>query len=73
MKATTEIEDFNEFFHTSFSDEEADTIGGLVIQELGRLPEKGEKVTLGKLQLTVARVDPRRLHTLIVLCHEEQA
>ncbi len=73
VKATTEVEDINEFFHTSFSDEEADTIGGLVIQELGRLPEKGEKVTLGKLQLMVARVDPRRLHTLIVLCHEEHA
>ncbi len=66
VKATTEIDDFNEFFNTEFSDEEVDTIGGLVIQELGRMPEKGEKVQLGKLNLTVARVDARRLHLLTV-------
>lgn len=66
VKATTEIEDINIFFDTQFSDEEVDTIGGLVIQELGHMPQKGEKVILGKLKLSVARMDNRRLHTLIV-------
>lgn len=70
IKATTTIDDVNEFFSTDFSDEEADTIGGLVISELGYLPEKGEKVTLENLELSVARVDPRRLHTLIIVQNE---
>ena len=69
VKATTEIDDFNTFFNTEFSDEEVDTIGGLVIQELGRMPEKGEKVQLGKLNFTVSRVDARRLHLLTVSHH----
>ena len=67
IKAVTEIEDINEFFGTCYSDEEVDTIGGLVIQELGHLPVRGEKVTLGPLQFTVARVDHRRLHTLMAV------
>lgn len=65
IKATTEIEDINTFFGTQFSNEEVDTIGGLVIQELGHLPVRGEKVQLDGLQFTVARADNRRLHTLM--------
>lgn len=67
IKATTEIEDINEYFGTDFSDEEADTIGGLVIQEIGHLPVRGEKVIIGPLQFTIARADNRRLHTLMAM------
>lgn len=66
VKAFTEITDINDFFGTQFSNDEVDSIGGLVIQELGYLPVRGEKVTIGKLQITVARVDARRLHTLMI-------
>lgn len=65
IKATTEIAAINEYFGTDFSDEEADTIGGLVIHELGHLPVRGEKVQLGDLLFNVARADNRRLHTLM--------
>ena len=65
IKATTEIADINAYFGTAFSDEEADTIGGLVIHELGHLPVRGEKVQLGDLLFNVARADNRRLHTLM--------
>ena len=65
IHAATEIEDINAFFGTEYSSEEADTIGGLVIQELGHLPVRGEKVIIGSLQFTVARADNRRLHTLM--------
>ncbi len=66
VDATTEIDDFNEYFGTSFSDEEADTIGGLVVQAFGHLPERGEKIILNKQTFTVARADSRRVHTLMV-------
>ena len=41
INAVTEIEDINAFFGTDYSSEEADSIGGLVIQELGHLPVRG--------------------------------
>ncbi len=67
INAVTEIEDINEYFGTDYSDEEVDTIGGLVIQEIGHLPVRGEKVVIGPLQFTVARADNRRLHTLMAI------
>ena len=66
VKATTEIEDFNEAFATHFSDEEYGTVGGLVIRHFGRLPKRGEAVELEGLKIQVLRADSRRVHTLVV-------
>lgn len=66
VKATTEIEDFNEAFGCSFPDEEVDTVGGLVIRHLGRLPKRGEIVPLDGFKVQVLRADSRRVHTLLV-------
>lgn len=66
VRALTEIDDFNDYFDTNFSDEEADTVGGLVLAQLGHMPKRGERVQLGELELTVLRADSRRLHTLLV-------
>jgi magnesium and cobalt transporter len=66
VKAVTEIADFNEAFGTRFSDEECDTVGGLVIRKLGRLPRRNEVVMLDGLRLQVLRADSRRVHTLLV-------
>ena len=66
VRALTDIDDFNTQFNTHFDDEEVDTIGGLIIHELGHLPVRGEKVQLGDLLFNVARADNRRLHTLMV-------
>lgn len=73
INAVTEIADINRFFGTNYSDEEADTIGGLMIQEMGYLPVRGEKVILGPLQFTVARADNRRLHTLMAIRIKDDA
>jgi len=66
VKATTEIADFNTAFATAFSDEDYDTVGGLVIHQLGRLPKRNEVVVLDGLRLQVLRADSRRVHTLLV-------
>ncbi len=66
VKAATEIVDFNEVFKTELSDEHCDTIGGLVIHELGRLPKRNEIVTIAGLRIQVMRADSRRVHTLLV-------
>jgi len=66
VKATTEIADFNDAFKTNFSDEEFDTLGGLVIHHLGRLPKRGEAMQIDGLRIQVLRADSRRVHTLLV-------
>jgi magnesium and cobalt transporter len=67
VKAGTEIADFNERFGTSFSDEEFDTIGGLVLKRFGRVPKRGEQVTMDDLTFKILRGDSRRLHLLEVI------
>jgi len=66
VKALTPIEDFNEYFGTAFSDEEFDTIGGLVTAQLGRLPKRGETVLLENMSFQIIRADNRRLHLMKV-------
>ena len=66
VKALTPIEDFNAHFKTDFSDEEVDTIGGLVMTTMGRLPKRGEEVDIGNMHFEVLRADSRRVHLLKV-------
>ncbi|MDY6978968.1 MAG: transporter associated domain-containing protein [Pseudomonadota bacterium] len=66
VKGITPIEDFNHHFGTDYSDEEFDTIGGLVINQLGHLPKRGEEIELGNLQFRVLRATNRQVHLLEV-------
>jgi magnesium and cobalt transporter len=66
VPALTRIDEFNRVFGTRFSDEEFDTIGGLVLHELGRMPRRGESIEIGGLQLEVQRADRRRIESLRV-------
>ncbi len=66
VKALTTIEDFNELFHTNFSDEEVDTIGGLVMTSFGHLPSRGEVVELNGYAFKVTAADNRRVIQLQV-------
>ncbi len=73
VRALTTIEDFNEHFGTGFSDEEFDTIGGLVVNGFGRLPKRGETIELGRFQFKVLRADARRVYLLEVSLAAETA
>jgi magnesium and cobalt transporter len=64
IKALTPIEDFNEHFKTSFSDEEFDTIGGLVIQAFGHMPARNEITTIDQFEFKVINADQRKIHSL---------
>jgi magnesium and cobalt transporter len=66
VKAATEIEDFNDTLGSDFSDEEYDTVGGLVLKVAGQLPKRGERFTVGEMLFTVLRADSRRLYSLMV-------
>jgi magnesium and cobalt transporter len=64
IKALTPVEDFNEYFKTELPDDEFDTIGGIVVNHIGRLPKRGERVVIGNLLFKVLRADSRRVHML---------
>jgi magnesium and cobalt transporter len=64
IKALTPVEDFNEYFGTRLSDEEFDTIGGLVVNEIGHLPKRGERVVIDNMLFKILRADNRRVHML---------
>jgi len=66
VKALTPMDVFNEHFNTHFSDEEFDTIGGVVAHGFGHVPRRGEHVVLEKLRFDVVRADSRRVHLLMV-------
>ncbi len=72
VKAQTEIEDFNEELGAEFSDEEFDTIGGLVVNQFGHMPQRDENITMGNYQFTVVNADERRIHLLKVKALEPQ-
>ncbi|MBD1228951.1 CNNM family magnesium/cobalt transport protein CorC [Xenorhabdus griffiniae] len=61
VRALTQIEDFNDVFGTNFSDEEVDTIGGLVMQAFGHLPSRGESITIDGYLFKVAMSDSRKI------------
>ena len=62
IKALTPIEDFNEYFGVELSDEEFDTIGGLVIKSFGHLPARGERTVFGEFEFEVLRAGKRRVN-----------
>src|SRR5262245_41164071 len=64
VRALTRIDEFNEYFGSDFTDEEFDTIGGLITHQLGRLPRRGETVTVNGFEFRVVRADRRRIDTL---------
>ena len=66
VRALTPIDDFNEYFDSDLSDEEYDTVGGLVMSAIGHLPKRGEKVEFDRFRFKVTRADNRRLHLLEV-------
>ncbi|MFO1427867.1 MAG: transporter associated domain-containing protein [Steroidobacteraceae bacterium] len=67
VRGATPIAEFNEFFGTALSDEEFDTVAGLVMKQLGRLPRRGESLAIGDLELRVMRADRRRVDALRVI------
>lgn len=75
VKAATEIEDFNQTLGAHFSDEEFDTVGGLVVSRFGHLPKRGESVKFDGFLFSILRADSRRLHAVRVtrLTPEEDA
>lgn len=66
VKALTEIDDFNEYFDSHLDDVEFDTIGGIITQRFGHLPQRDESVEFEGLIFKVLNADNRRIRLLQV-------
>ena len=66
VRGATRIAEFNEHFGTAFKDADFDTVAGLVMQQLGRVPRRGESVVIGAFEFRVLRTDRRRIDSLRV-------
>jgi magnesium and cobalt transporter len=66
VRALTRIEDFNEYFECELIDDDYDTIGGLVMHQLGYLPRRGENLMFGGFDFRVTKADRRRIDMLRV-------
>ena len=66
IKAVLSVDDFNEYFKSNLSHERADTMGGLLSQELGRVPEVGDSLEVNQIRFEVINADSRRVHLVRV-------
>jgi len=64
VRGQTPIDEFNEYFQADLSDDEFDTVAGLIMKQLGRLPRRGETLQLAGFEIKVLRFDRRRVDTL---------
>ena len=67
VKAHTPIEEFDEFFGSSFDDGTYDTIGGVVTNEFGHVPSRGEIIEFSDYEFKILRADKRRIHVMRVI------
>jgi magnesium and cobalt transporter len=73
LKALTRIDEFNSYFATRFSDDEFDTVGGLVAHQFGRLPRRGEAIVIDGFEFRIIKVDHRRIDLMRVLAPRDIA
>jgi magnesium and cobalt transporter len=66
VRGSTRIEEFNQFFNVTLPQGDFDTVAGLVLKQFGRVPRRGESVTLGDFEFRVQRTDRRRVDSLRV-------
>lgn len=72
VAALCDIEDFNEYFKTQFSEEEFDTIGGIIVQKFGRVPNRDEEIEINGIKFTIEKSDGRRVKTIQVTLLETE-
>lgn len=71
VNALTSVDDFNQYFSTSFNIDDQDTIGGVIIHQLGHLPSRGETISMRGYKFKVTNADSRRLVQLQVRIPKE--
>lgn len=64
IKAQMPLDEFDAYFGTELNGEDVETIGGVVMRQLGHVPEQDEKIEMGALKFTVLNAESRRVRLL---------
>jgi CBS domain containing-hemolysin-like protein len=64
VSGATEVEELEELFDVDLAEDDFITVGGLVTHSLGRLPQKGEALTVKGLSVEVLDVDQKKIKKL---------
>jgi magnesium and cobalt transporter len=67
IKAILPIDEFNEHFQTYLNGANSDTIGGLISQTLGHVPQRGESVEIDNIRFEIVHADSRRIHLVRII------
>ncbi len=67
VQALTELNVFNKFFKSDFRSDKFDTIGGIIMNAFGYMPQRGEEIELGNFCFKISRADYRRIHSIRVI------
>jgi CBS domain containing-hemolysin-like protein len=66
VDARLEIEELEHYFDLKIEERTFESVGGLIIHILGRVPVVGEKVYYQDLEMTILEADKRRIRRLLV-------
>lgn len=66
IKAVLPVDEFNQHFDTALIETSSDTVGGLISQTMGHVPQRGEKVDMDDLHFEIVHADSRRVHLISV-------
>lgn len=66
VKALSPIDEFNDYFECKFSDEEFDTVGGLVIHAFGHMPARNEITNIDNFEFKIINADQRKILSMRV-------
>ncbi|MDT8375189.1 MAG: hemolysin family protein [Mariprofundaceae bacterium] len=70
VQARMHVEDLEELIGHELPEGDFDTVGGLIITELGRIPVPGEQITVAGLGIHVQEADPRRVIQVLIVPEE---
>ena len=71
IQGDTAIDELNDLFDWHLSDQEVDTIGGLISNEIGRIPTAGDLVTIHGLQFSIEKTKGRAVASVVLKTTKE--
>jgi len=61
------VQEFNNHFSTDFTDDDVETIGGYLINQFEKVPQKGENIKINNLLFKVLSADSRKINRIQVI------
>ena len=71
VQARMHVEELGELLNRNLPEGDFDTVGGLIVTELGRIPVQGEQITILGLDIHIQKADPKRVIQIVIKPQEK--